>query len=263
MKKFFFAIAAVACMVSGCQKGGNGSALKNQTDSVSYALGTMVATQIVSNLKQFPFDTIDHKAVAKMFAKSKPSERYMEFVKQQLDTISEPVFMKAFRQQLKKGRTIMDPQTAEQLLNARSTEVRNRQQAERERISKENDEKGKAFLAANVEKEGVHVTESGLQYKVIKEGNGQKPEISDRVKVNYRGTLIDGTEFDANEGAEFGLRGVVKGWTEALQMMREGSKWQIYVPATLAYGPRGGGEKIGPNETLIFDIELLEVIKKK
>ncbi|MDD7724457.1 MAG: FKBP-type peptidyl-prolyl cis-trans isomerase, partial [Bacteroidales bacterium] len=112
--------------------------------------------------------------------------------------------------------------------------------------------------------EGVDSTATGLQYKIITAGNGPKPTATDRVKVNYRGTLIDGTEFDASkegEPATLAMRGVIKGWTEALQMMPVGSKWQIYVPSNLAYGKHGAGEKVGPGATLIFDIELVEIVK--
>jgi FKBP-type peptidyl-prolyl cis-trans isomerase FklB len=123
---------------------------------------------------------------------------------------------------------------------------------------------GKAFLEANKAKEGVKVLPSGLQYKIIKEGTGESPTADDKVKTHYRGTLINGTEFDSsykrNKPAEFPIKGVIKGWTEALQLMKEGGKWELYIPADLAYGerPRPG---IPPNSTLIFTVELLEVIK--
>lgn len=123
---------------------------------------------------------------------------------------------------------------------------------------------GTAFLDANKVKEGVKVLPSGLQYKIIKAGTGESPTAGDKVKTHYRGTLINGTEFDSsykrNKPAEFPVKGVIKGWTEALQLMKEGGKWELYIPANLAYGerPRPG---IPPNSTLIFTIELLEVIK--
>ena len=124
--------------------------------------------------------------------------------------------------------------------------------------------KNLAFLEANKAKEGVKVLPSGLQYKVIKEGTGNTPTADDKVKTHYRGTLIDGTEFDSsykgNKPAEFPVKGVIKGWTEALQLMKEGGKWELYIPANLAYGQRGR-PGIPPNSTLIFEIELLEVTK--
>ncbi|HRK33103.1 MAG TPA: FKBP-type peptidyl-prolyl cis-trans isomerase [Candidatus Hydrogenedentes bacterium] len=123
---------------------------------------------------------------------------------------------------------------------------------------------GKAFLAENGTKPGVKTTASGLQYLVVEEGKGATPKASDTVRTHYRGTLLDGTEFDSsyarNEPAEFPVGGVIKGWTEALQLMQVGDKWKLFIPAELAYGERGAGGDIGPNETLIFDIELLEVI---
>jgi FKBP-type peptidyl-prolyl cis-trans isomerase FklB len=123
---------------------------------------------------------------------------------------------------------------------------------------------GKAFLAANAKKEGVKVLPSGLQYKVIKKGTGKTPTAADKVKTHYRGTLIDGTEFDNSykrEPAVFGVVKVIKGWTEALQLMKEGDKWELYIPSNLAYGERGR-PKIPANSTLIFEIELLEIVKE-
>ena len=125
--------------------------------------------------------------------------------------------------------------------------------------------KGEDFLAANKKKEGVKVTESGLQYKVLKSGDGATPTKSDSVVTHYRGTLINGTEFDSSykrgKPAEFRVGGVIAGWTEALQLMKVGDKWQLYIPYKLAYGERGAGADIKPFSTLIFDIELLEVKK--
>jgi len=122
---------------------------------------------------------------------------------------------------------------------------------------------GPKFLEENKAKEGVVILPSGLQYKVITEGTGKSPKATDKVKVHYRGTLINGKEFDSsfkrNQPAEFPVNGVIKGWTEALQLMKEGSKWELYIPSDLAYGARGAGGDIGPNATLIFEVELLEV----
>lgn len=126
---------------------------------------------------------------------------------------------------------------------------------------------GKAFLAENVKKDGVKTTASGLQYKVLAEGKGDAPKASDTVSVNYKGTLLDGTEFDSsykrNKPATFAVGGVIKGWTEALQLMKPGSKYELWIPSDLAYGERGAGEQIGPNATLHFEVELLTVEKPK
>ncbi len=126
-----------------------------------------------------------------------------------------------------------------------------------------NQKEGEVFLSENKKKEGVITTSSGLQYVVLRKGEGPIPKDTDRVKVQYRGTLIDGTEFDSSykrgQPATFPVKGVIAGWTEALQLMNVGSKWRLFIPSNLAYGERGGGPMIGPNAVLIFDIELLAI----
>lgn len=123
---------------------------------------------------------------------------------------------------------------------------------------------GEAFLAENAKKDGITVTSSGLQYEVITQGDGEVPSASATVRTHYRGTLIDGTEFDSSysrgEPAEFPVGGVIAGWTEALQLMPVGSKWKLYIPYQLAYGERGAGGAIGPYQALVFDIELLAIV---
>ena len=125
-------------------------------------------------------------------------------------------------------------------------------------------EAGNKFLEENKKQEGVITLPSGLQYKILKNGNGPKPKASDTVKCHYEGRLINGTVFDSsirrNEPAEFPVSGVIAGWVEALQLMNTGSKWQLYIPSELAYGSHGAGQSIGPNETLIFDVELLDIV---
>ena len=125
---------------------------------------------------------------------------------------------------------------------------------------------GEAFLAENAKRAEVKTTESGLQYEVLAEGNGEKPAASDTVVVHYTGTLIDGTVFDSSvergTPATFGVTQVIPGWVEALQLMQVGAKWRLYIPSDLAYGPRGAGGAIGPNATLIFDVELLQIAGK-
>jgi len=137
--------------------------------------------------------------------------------------------------------------------------------AYRRDVAKREAESGRAWLEENAAKEGVVELPSGLQYKVLKEGSGATPGPDDRVKVNYRGTLLNGDEFDSSYGrgepAVFRVSGVVEGWQEALQLMKEGAKWQLFVPPDLAYGERGFGSNIGPNAVLIFEIELLEVVR--
>jgi FKBP-type peptidyl-prolyl cis-trans isomerase FklB len=130
-----------------------------------------------------------------------------------------------------------------------------------------NQKEGEAFLAENKKKEGVITLPSGLQYKVIKAGSGNKPKATDTVTVHYQGTLVNGTEFDSSyrrgQPVSFPVNGVIPGWTEALQLMEAGAKWQIVIPSNLAYGDRGAGPQIGPNATLIFEIELISIQEPK
>ena len=135
--------------------------------------------------------------------------------------------------------------------------------AEAQKAASENSEKGKAYLAENAKKEGVKVTASGLQYEVIKEGSGKKPAATDTVSVHYEGTLINGQVFDSSirrgQPVEFPLNRVIPGWTEGVQLMSVGSKYRFVIPSNLAYGEHGAGGAIGPNETLIFEVELLDI----
>ena len=132
------------------------------------------------------------------------------------------------------------------------------------KMNAENIEKGKAFLAENAKKEGIITLPSGLQYQVLQDGNGKKPSATDRVKCHYEGTLIDGTLFDSSikrgQPAVFGVNQVIRGWVEALQLMSEGSKWRLFIPSELGYGAQQAGELIPPHSTLIFEVELIEVI---
>ncbi len=131
------------------------------------------------------------------------------------------------------------------------------------KLGEKNKQEGDAFLAENAKKEGIITLPSGLQYKVLKPGAGKKPKLADQVTTNYRGSLIDGTEFDSSykhgEPVSFQVNGVIAGWTEALQLMPVGSKWQLFIPSHLAYGEHGAGGVIGPNATLVFEIELLAI----
>lgn len=149
-------------------------------------------------------------------------------------------------------------------LEAAFQEIGQRMQAQQKQQASSLAAEGEAFLAANAKKEGVTVTESGLQYEIINAGSGATPQASSTVKTHYHGTLIDGSVFDSSydrgQPAEFPVNGVIAGWTEALQMMPVGAKWRLYVPYNLAYGERGAGGKIGPYTALIFDVELLDII---
>lgn len=156
--------------------------------------------------------------------------------------------------------------TQEEALSEREQFIEQRQQQladQRNEEARINREEGEAFLAANADKDGVTVTESGLQYRVIEEGEGASPDADDRVTVHYRGKLINGVEFDSSyargEPATFGLGQVIPGWTEGVQLMKVGAKYEFFVPSDLAYGEQGRPGPIGPNSTLIFEVELLEI----
>jgi FKBP-type peptidyl-prolyl cis-trans isomerase len=165
------------------------------------------------------------------------------------------------------SKTRLTQDEAKAVLNEVQTEVQKQQQEKAQQASAANKTEGEAFLAANKSKDGVVTLPSGLQYKILTAGAGPKPTASDSVKCNYRGTLIDGKEFDSSykrgQPATFEVGQVIKGWTEALQLMPVGSKWQIFVPSSLGYGERGAGAEIGPNATLIFEVELLSIEEKK
>lgn len=200
--------------------------MSNEIDSVSYALGVNVA----SSVKQSGLDTINADLVAK-----------------------------AFEDVMSSGTLAIDNEAGQQILQS----YFQRLSMKKMNVAKE---KGEAFLADNAKQPGVVTTGSGLQYSVITEGTGAKPTINDEVKVHYHGTLIDGTVFDSSvergEPISFPVSGVIPGWTEALQLMSVGSKYKLFIPYQLAYGERGAGQQIGPYSTLIFEVELLDVIKK-
>jgi FKBP-type peptidyl-prolyl cis-trans isomerase FklB len=159
-----------------------------------------------------------------------------------------------------------EPQMTPEEIRATMTNLQQRlvaaQQKTRREVAAKNLSESKTFLAENKNKEGIQTLPSGLEYKVVTEGSGKMPKPEDTVKVHYKGTLIDGTEFDSSyrrgEPSTFKVKGVIKGWTEALQLMKEGSKWQLFIPPELGYGERGAGP-VPPNSTLIFEVELLAI----
>ncbi|MCU0772173.1 MAG: FKBP-type peptidyl-prolyl cis-trans isomerase [Verrucomicrobia bacterium] len=161
------------------------------------------------------------------------------------------------------GKTALTEEEMKDIMRAFQKDMMAKMQAKEDAAASENLKAGDTFLAANAQKEGVKVLPSGLQYKILKSGSGKTPAASDTVKTHYHGTLIDGTVFDSSvergEPVSFPVNGVIPGWTEALQLMKEGDKWQLFIPGKLAYGERGAGGRIGPNSTLIFEIELLAV----
>jgi len=203
--------------------------LKNQKDKMSYIIGM----DIGNNLK-----------------------------KQSID-VDPNILAKGVKDALAGGKPLLTEQEISETTAAFQKEM----MAKQEQVAKKNKAEGDAFLSENKKKEGVKTLPSGLQYKVIKAGTGKKPKSTDTVTTHYRGTLINGTEFDSSykrgQTVSFPVSGVIPGWTEALQLMEEGAKWQLFIPSNLAYGERGAGGLIGPNATLIFEIELISIQEKK
>jgi FKBP-type peptidyl-prolyl cis-trans isomerase len=206
--------------------------LKTDKDKVSYALGMNLGT----NLHR---DSID------------------------IDTA---IFLRALKDTLAGGKTLLTESETRAALTQLQTEVRGKQMEKMKLAGEANKKEGDSFLTANKTKEGIVTLPSGLEYKILTQGTGPKPAATDTVVCNYRGTLINGTEFDSSykrgQPAIFPVSGVIKGWTEALQLMPVGSKWQLFLPAELAYGERGPSPEIGPNSTLVFEVELLSIQAK-
>ena len=178
----------------------------------------------------------------------------------------EPKFMlQGIEDALAGGKVLLTDDQIKTVMTDLQNQVRQKQEEKRQAVAESNKKDGAAFLAANATKPGVVTLPSGLQYKVLVAGTGPKPTVTDSVVCNYRGTLLDGTEFDSSykrgQTATFPVTGVIKGWTEALQLMPTGSKWQLFIPSDLAYGERGR-EPIGPNATLIFELELVSIAPK-
>ncbi|MCY7349934.1 MAG: FKBP-type peptidyl-prolyl cis-trans isomerase [Cytophagaceae bacterium] len=208
--------------------------LKTQNDSLSYAIGV--------NLGQ-------------------------NFRNQNLQGISGSTLGRAVDNVLKGQKTLLSPDQAAAILNTYSTKMREQQMKEQAKQFEPNKKAGEAYLAANKSKDSVVTLPSGLQYKILKKGEGPKPTANDRVKTHYHGTLIDGNVFDSsvqrNEPISFAVTGVIPGWTEALQLMPVGSKWRLFIPYQLAYGEPGSAPTIQPYSALIFDVELLAIELQK
>ena len=185
--------------------------------------------------------------------------------KQSVD-IDPAILARGLRDAFSNGKTLLTEDEVRTILTQLQADMRKKQQEVAQVAAENNKKQGIAFLEANKTKEGVVTLPSGLQYKVLQEGTGAKPTLTDSVVCNYRGTLLDNTEFDSSykrgQPITIPVTGVIKGWTEALQLMPVGSKWQLFVPSDLAYGERGAGGPIGPNATLIFEIELVSIQAK-
>ena len=196
-------------------------ALETDADKVSYGLGMMIGERVLNQYGDIDYDLL------------------LQGIKAQ-----------------QTGETLLTIEEAQVVLQAQQTQASEAKAAEAGEV-------GKTYLAENAAREGVTVTDSGLQYETLQESDGAKPTLEDTVTVHYVGTLLDGSEFDSSiargEPASFPLKGVIPGWTEGLQLMSVGSKYRFVIPADLAYGERGAGQSIGPGETLVFEVELLEI----
>jgi len=181
------------------------------------------------------------------------------------DMVNEEAIIKGFNDSLAGKDPQLTPEEMQTAMQAFQKTMAEKQKAKQMELAKTGKAEGDKFLLENKAKEGIKVTESGLQYKVLTEGKGATPAATDTVVTHYTGTTIDGKVFDSsvkrNAPATFPVNGVIKGWTEALQLMKVGAKWQLFIPSELAYGERGAGANIGPNQVLIFEIELLEIKK--
>ncbi|MCF6183784.1 MAG: FKBP-type peptidyl-prolyl cis-trans isomerase [Bacteroidales bacterium] len=238
MKKLALLFIVPALLMASCKNQGETKVnLKTYMDSLSYAIGN---------------------DIGKSFERS------------ELDSLNINYVAKGIKDHFAKDTSIFNEKEVNKILMAFSmkkrTEAEAKRKAENKIKYKDNLEAGQKFLSENAKKDGVITTKSGLQYKVLKEGNGKTPTISDKVRVNYEGKLLDGTVFDSSykrkKPAEFGVTQVIKGWTEALQLMKEGSEYELYIPYDLAYGDRAAGD-IKPFSTLIFKVELLKILPKE
>jgi FKBP-type peptidyl-prolyl cis-trans isomerase FklB len=177
------------------------------------------------------------------------------------------ILAQGLKDALAAGKMQMTDDEAKAALTALQADVTKKQQEQMQVAGEANEKEGEAFLTANKTKEGVVTLPSGLQYKILQQGTGPKPAATDTVVCNYRGTLVNGTEFDSSykrgQPATFAVGQVIPGWTEALQLMPVGSKWQLFIPSKLAYGPRGPSPVIGPNSTLVFEVGLVSIQPKK
>ena len=178
--------------------------------------------------------------------------------------INKKAFMKGLMATIEKQELDIDQKTYNNILTELTKEISNKKKAHRDKQKIDNLQAGKAFLAENKNKKGVETTTTGLQYEIVDPGTGKSPKATNTVVVHYRGTLLDGTEFDSsykrNQPARFRLDRVIPGWTEGLQLMKEGSRYVFYIPSELAYGERGAGHQIGPNAALIFEVKLVEIV---
>ncbi len=229
MKRIAIVVLAFGVWASGASAQDAPAALKTQKEKLSYAIGMEMGKGVKA---------------------------------QELD-VDPDLVSRGLKDAISGGKSLMSDDELQTVIGALREEIKQKQMQADEAAAEENKKQGEAFLAENGKKTGVVTTASGLQYKVITAGTGKKPAETDTVLCNYKGTFLDGTEFDSSAEAgkpvPFDIKTVIPGFKEALQLMPVGSKWQIVVPASLAYGDRGAGNVIGPNATLIFDVELVGI----
>lgn len=224
-----FMVASLVMTSPACAKPEEAVAVKTDKEKTSYAVGFDMGTRM--------------KEIA--------------------DEIDLDAFFQGIRDAIGDSKPLISQEEIPKILRQFSQDMQKKQMEKRKMLSEKNKKEGAAFLEANAKKEGVKTTASGLQYLMLKEGDGPSPKATDQVEVHYKGTLIDGTEFDSSYKrggpSTFALNRVIKGWTEGIQLMKVGGKCKLFVPSNLAYGPRGAGRDIGPDAVLIFEVELLGI----
>jgi FKBP-type peptidyl-prolyl cis-trans isomerase FklB len=230
--KLWMFVVAMITLLTGAAAAQDTPALKTPLEKRSYALGSNIGRQM----------------------------------RQQSLEVDSALFVQGFKDALAGNKTLMSEEEVRAVLTDLQNEMRAKQAQATKEIAEKNKQAGEAFLAENKKKEGVETLPSGLQYRILKAGDGKKPTAEDTVVCHYRGTLIDGKEFDSsfkrNQPATFPVNRVIKGWTEALQLMPVGSKWQLFIPSALAYGEASAGADIPPDSTLIFEVELVSIQPK-
>lgn len=238
--KLRFAVALCLVLVAGQAQAAGDVEIKTEKQKLSYSIGVNAGRSMKDSLKTQSVDVdpvILLKGLNDGIMDAKP-----QMTEEEVKTVLEAL---------------------QKTLQAKQQEQAAKQQEQAKTVAEKNKKEGEAFLEANKKKEGVITMPSGLQYKVLIAGKGKSPKATDTVTVNYKGTLIDGTEFDSSykrgKPASFPLNQVIPGWTEAVQLMKEGAKWELYIPSKLAYGERGAGANIGGNAALIFEVELLSI----
>lgn len=264
------AICACAGLAVACQKPDSGSpagksavSLDSEASKFGYAIGIDLGNSLMPVA-----DSVDLEALK--LGIDDAAKANQKIAKAQADLAAkpeDPALQQAAAEAMQMPDLKLDAAAREEVKNRVSQKLQQQQQEERDEAASAASEAGKKFLAENGKREGVTTTESGLQYEVLSEGEGEPPAKTDEVTVHYTGSLITGEVFDSSvergQPVSFPLGNVIEGWTEGVQLMKPGAKYKFYIPSELGYGERGAGAKIGPNETLVFEVELIEVKRNK